>query len=186
MRRADLVRLTGIYAAALVGGTLLWVILFHSPLLAGWVFFYRGIALLVMTSVLLAGLLLAYRRTRHNRGLVGIRDILLVTTLLLSVNVVFFTHLPVTADRSISVFMLAYMDGTPGSLTEAQVADAVVRVYVEDRDAIGKRLDEQQVTGTLTRVGDGYVLSGEGRTLVAFYRAIAVLFNINPVNLARP
>ena len=183
MTRSELARLVGLYAAALAGGTAVWIVLFHTPLLAGSVFFYRGLVLLAATTVAMAAVLLVLRRRRY-RGLLGVRDILLIVTLLLSVNIVFFTHLPVTADRSISVFILAYMNRADGPLTSREISESVVREYLVARGAIDKRLDEQVVTGTIVRSGDGYVISAEGRGLVSLYELIARIFNIDTANLS--
>ena len=182
MTRRDLGKVLVLYALTLAGGTLLWVVLFHTPLLGGSVFFYRGLMLLALVGIVVGIILVALRRTAF-RGLVGLRDILLILSLLLSVNVVFFTHLPVTADRSISVFMLAYMNRAEGPLSAEQIEDGVVREYVINRDAIGKRLEEQLVTGTLVPSGDGYVISDEGRALVGAYELLARVFNIETSNL---
>lgn len=183
MTRADLAAGLAIYGAALAGGTVLWIMLFHSPLLDSWVFFYRGLALLTVATAVLVAVLVSLRRGRV-RHLIGLRDMLLIASLLVSINVVLFTHLPVTADRSISVFMLAYLDRAADPLTADEISDAVVREYVEEREAVAKRLDEQLATGTLVDTPDGYVISAEGRWLVGVYHAIADIFNIDPRNLA--
>jgi hypothetical protein len=183
MTRGDLARLLGLYAAALAGGTAVWIVLFHTPLLAGSVFFYRGLVLLAATTAAVTVVLLGLRQRRY-RGLLGIRDVLLIMTLLLSVNVVFFTHLPVTADRSISVYILAYMDRADRPLTSREIADNVIQEYLLARGAIDKRLEEQVVTGTIVRSGNGYVISPEGRGLVGLYELIARVFNIDTPNLS--
>lgn len=104
-------------------------------------------------------------RQRSLRGLLTVRDIILIVTLLVSGNVVFFTHFPVTADRSISVFILAYMDRAQGPLTSEQISDSVVQEYMLARHAIDKRLTERllqepsSVPGTRTssrRKGAGW------------------------------
>jgi hypothetical protein len=182
MRSGGLARVVATYAAALAGGTALWVLLFHSPLLADWVFFYRGLALLLVATIVVVGPLVALRRA-GKLALMDVRDVLLIGSLLLSVNVLFFTHLPVTADRSISVFMLAYLNAAAGPRTADQIEQAVVQEYIQERGAIGKRLEEQLVTGTLIQTSDGYALSDEGRSLIGYYRAIARLFDMNPANL---
>jgi hypothetical protein len=183
MTRADLAASLAIYAATLAGGSVLWILLFHSPLLDTWVFFYRGLALLGVATAAVITTLVALRRGAARR-LIGLRDMLLIASLLVSVNTVLFTHLPVTADRSISVFMLAYMDRASDPLTVDEISEVVVREYVEERQAVAKRLDEQIATGTLVDTPDGYVISPEGRWLVGVYHVIADLFNIDPRNLA--
>jgi hypothetical protein len=181
--RRQLGAVVAVYGATLAAATVLWVVLFHTPLLAGSVFFYRGLLLLALTAALVVAVLGWLARTRL-QGLIGVRDILLILTLLVSANVLFFTHVPVTADRSISVFMLAYMDRADGPLTSGEISDTIVNEYVLRRAAVEKRLDEQLVTGTLVRTGDGYELSDKGRWLVDFYQVIARLFNIDPANLS--
>lgn len=183
MTRREIARIAALYGTTLVGATAIWIGLFHTPLLAGSVLFYRGLILLAVTAILVTFVLVILWRTSY-RGLIGIRDILLIVTLLTSVNVVFFTHLPVTADRSISVFVLSHMNRADGPLTSEQIADSVVRDYLLDRGAIDKRLDEQVVTGTVVRSGDAYVISDEGRWLIGFYELIARAFNIEPANLS--
>jgi len=181
--RGELARIAALYLATLVGATALWIVLFHTPLFAGSVFFYRGLVLLAVTAIAVTVVLGLLWRTSY-RGLIGVRDILLIVSLLLSLNVVFFTHLPVTADRSISVFMLAYMNRAPGPLTSEQISDSVIQQYLLEKRAIDKRLEEQLVTGTLVQKGDGYVISEEGRWLVGFYELIARAFNIDTANLS--
>jgi hypothetical protein len=179
----ELGTLLAVYATTLIVASVAWVALFHTPLLAGSVFFYRGLVLLGLVGLVVAIVLFALRQTVL-RGLLGIRDILLILSLLLSVNVVFFTHLPVTADRSISVFMLAWMNRAEGPLTADEIEQGIVDEYVVERQAIAKRIEEQLVTGTLVAEGDGYVLSDEGRSLIALYELIARVFNIETDNLA--
>jgi hypothetical protein len=183
MTRHEVARIVLLYVTTLVGATGVWIVLFHTPLLAGSVLFYRGLILLTATAIVLTMVLVILWRTTY-QGLIGLRDILLIATLLISVNVVFFTHLPVTADRSISVFILAHMNRADGPLTSEQIADSVVQEYLLDRGAIDKRLDEQLVTGTVVRSGDAYVISDEGRWLIGLYKVIASVFNIDSANLS--
>ncbi len=183
MTRGEFARIVAFYVASLVGATGVWIVLFHSPLFADSVLFYRGLVLLVVAAIGLAIVLVTLWRTSY-RALIGVRDILLIVSLLVSVNVVFFTHLPVTADRSISVFMLAYINRADGPLTSEQISDSIIRTYFLERRAIDKRLDEQLITGTLVRIGDGYAISEEGRRLVGFYELIARVFNIDTANLS--
>jgi len=183
VKRAELARVLALYVATIFGATAVWIVLFHTPLLAGSVFFYRGLVMLVVTAITVTVVLVTLWRTSY-RGLIGVRDILLIVSLLVSLNVVFFTHLPVTADRSISVFILAYMNRAEGPLTAEQISDSVVQEYFLERQAIDKRLAEQVVTGTVVRSGDAYVISDEGRWLVGFYELIASVFDIDTANLS--
>lgn len=173
-----------VYAVTLVGGSVLFIALFHSGLFASvTVLFYRGILLLLVTTLVATVALLIVRRRSHG-ALVQIRDVLLLATLLFSANIVFFTHLPVTADRSISVFMLGYLNEHGGELTGAEIEDLIVREYIQGHGAVDKRLQEQLVSGDLIQTGDRYRISDQGRSLMGLYKVIADVFGLDTRNVA--
>ena len=177
-------RLLAIELAALVGGTILFVALFHTPVLGGMgVLFYRGIGLLVIATLLTALSLVVLRRARFPR-LIGWRDVILVAALLFSGNLVFFTHFPVTADRSLSVFMLGYLDGRNAALTRDEIEAVLVERYVLAGGAADKRIEEQLVSGNLGLKDGRYALTDQGRALMESYRVIAWLFAVDPGNVS--
>lgn len=184
MSRRDLGVLVGVYGAALCGGTLAWLALFHTPLLAEAVFFYRGLAFLGIVAAAVAALL-AMAGRGPLRGRLGVRDVLLIMALLVLGNALVFTHLPVTGERSITVFLLANLGAAPegGSLSADQLAGDVVQAFVVDRGAVQKRLDEQVASGTIVRDGAGYRLTDEGRALLGLYGLSVDIFGYSPANL---
>ena len=108
------------------------------------------------------------------------RDLLLIFTVFCCVNMVIFTHLPVTAERSISVFVLGSMAQEPEKVfTEGDMEELFINRYVRDYQAFEKRFHEQVVTGTIRPEGDGYVLTARGAALVRFYEWIADCFGID-------
>ena len=85
-----------------------------------------------------------------------------------------------TADRSISVFMLGHFADNPGqSFTEEETEDFFIRRYVGDYGAFSKRFHEQEETGTITRDGDGYRITEGGRRLMKLYERIARWFALD-------
>ena len=182
--RRGLLALLAIELLALAGGTVLFVGLFHTPVFSAMdVLFYRGIGLLLLATALTAVALVVLRRVRFP-GLIGWRDILLVAALLFSGNLVFFTHFPVTADRSVSVFMLGYLDQRRVELTRQEIEDVLVERYVVAAGAAEKRLEEQIVSGNLAVEDGRYRITDQGRALMASYRVIAGLFGIDTRNVA--
>jgi hypothetical protein len=184
VNRGAILRIGLVYLVTLVGGSVLFVALFHTGLFTDVsVFFYRGILLLLVATLLTTLALVILWRTKL-RDLLQIRDVLLLASLLFSANIVFFTHLPVTADRSISVFMLGYLNEHGGEMTKAQIEDLIVRQYIQEDGAVDKRLEEQLVSGDLVQTGDTYRISEQGKRLMGLYKVIAELFGLDRGNVA--
>ena len=193
-----------IYAALFLAGSVLFVFSFHTPLFAGIdVFFYRGLVLILFWGVVLAAAMLALRaflnrsgaaspagaaKGRENaapsrwKGLITVRDVLLLFTAFCCVQTVLFTHLPVTADRSISVFMLGHFADNPDrDFTETEIEDFFIQRYVKDYGAFSKRFHEQEETGTIARDknGDGWRITENGKRLMKLYEQIARWFALD-------
>jgi len=173
-----------LHLTAFAFGSTLFVALFHTPLFQSIdVFFYRGIALLVLSCALVGGALVVLKATKLLQKLkisIIIQDILLSVALVGCVNMVFFTHLPVTAERSISVFVLGYMAQNPTRVfTEEEIRDIFIERYVDDFGAFDKRFHEQVVTGTVEQSGDGYAISPAGVSLMRVYDRIADLYGVD-------
>jgi len=107
------------------------------------------------------------------------RDVLLIFCAFCCIHVVVFTHIPVTADRSISVFMLGYMAQEDIEYTKADLEDVFIEKYVYQYGAFDKRLDEQVYTGTIEKTSSGgYILTGSGKRIIAIYNKVADWFDI--------
>jgi hypothetical protein len=180
MKFKEFLLLAGVYAVIYIISSLLFVLLFSAPFdkLID-VFFYRGIALLLLSGLFAAGLSFLVKRFWLKR-LMTVRDILLIFTIFCSVNMVFFTHVPVTADRSVSIFVLGSMADDPERVfTEQDIENFFISRYVRDYGAFKQRFHEQLVTGTIQAADGGYVISGRGKALMKMYDFIADCFHID-------
>ena len=175
------------YAVLYVISFLLLLLLVRLPLFKGMhVLMYRGIVLILISGLLAAALLYLFMRMKKVSWL-SVKDIVLVFTLCVSINMVFFTLIPVTVERSVSVFMLSYMDTYPEkTYTEEEIGKIFVDKYVYEYGAFEKRFDEQLTTGSIEQNADGsYSITSKGRFIVGMFRAIADLFETDE-RLVRP
>lgn len=172
--------LLGTYMVSFFLGTLVFIALFHTSLLSNiHVLFYRGIALLIISCVLLSVVLVFLKRGKFSKR-INYKDILLVVMITFSFNMVFFTLVPVTIERSISVFMLKYMDTKPDKkITEKNMATVFGKLFIQNRKAIQKRFDEQIFSGTVKKEGNEYRLTKEGHWLINFFTIAGQIFNLN-------
>ncbi len=173
----DVLKLIGIYALIFIVCTAVFIALFHTHLFAGMeVLMYRGIVFLIIAGALAA---IAMAVVRHFWGYVTIRDIIMMFVVFCCVNMVLFTLIPVTVERSVSVFMLSYMEeNSDQTFTEESVGDIFTDKYVIEYGAFDKRFEEQAVTGTIEQNEDGsYSITDEGRFIVKMFRTVSYLFN---------
>ncbi|MBQ6025548.1 MAG: hypothetical protein IJL20_08075 [Lachnospiraceae bacterium] len=167
------------YAVLYVISFLLLILLIRTPLLKGMhVLMYRGIVMIVLAGIMASALLVLFRKWRKITWL-SAKDVVLVFILTCSINMVFFTLIPVTVERSVSVFMLSYMDTySDRTYTEDEVAEIFVEKYVDEYGAFEKRFDEQLTTGTIVQNADGtYSITDKGRFIVKLFRLISDIFD---------
>jgi len=95
------------------------------------------------------------------------------------VNTVLFTLIPVTVERSVSVFMLSYMEeNSDQTFTQESVGEVFTSKYVEDYGAFEKRFNEQVATGTIRQNPDGtYSITESGEFIVNAFRTVAEWFD---------
>ncbi len=166
------------YAVLYIISFLLLILLIRLPILKGMhVLMYRGIVMIILAGILASVLLVVFKKWRKIEWL-SAKDVVLVFILTCSINMVFFTLIPVTVERSVSVFMLSYMDTySDRTYTEDQVAEIFVDKYVNEYGAFEKRFDEQLTTGTIVQNADGtYSITDKGRFIVKMFRAISDVF----------
>ncbi len=157
--------------------SLLFVALFHTGLLKNMsVLMYRGIAFIILTGILAAVVMGVIRKFWK---FVTVRDVIMMFVIFCCVNTVLFTLFPVTVERSVSVFMLSYMDeNSDKTFTQDSVGEIFTAKYVNDYGAFEKRFNEQVVTGTIKQNADGtYSITDRGRFIVKTFRTLADWFD---------
>ncbi|MEL6064104.1 MULTISPECIES: hypothetical protein [unclassified Methylobacterium] len=166
-----------LHLGTLVVGFGTFVLLFQTDLWSGvTILFYRGLLLLVVAFLLTLAAAVALTGLGRAWGLRR-RDALGACVLSLSLNLSGFVVLPVTVDRSVSVFLLGQMAAHPDESFDADRARAVFdAVYLGTFRQMERRLAEQKASGNVAPRGDGYVITPQGRAFIRFAGLIARLF----------
>ena len=169
--------LIGIYALIYIVCSAMFIGLFHTGILKNMeVLMYRGVVFIVITGLIAAVVMGIVRKFW---GFITIRDIIMMFVIFCCVNMVIFTLVPVTVERSVSVFMLSYMEeNSDQTFTQESVGEVFTSKYVEDYGAFEKRFNEQIVTGTIEENADGtYSITPRGKFIVEAFRTIAEWFD---------
>jgi hypothetical protein len=141
------------------------------------ILFYRGVAL-AFIAALLTGLAAAWLARR-----LGDRSLPIAAAVVsLSLNICFLVLLPVTVDRSVTVYLLSTIDRQGGAGIDARGLErAFIDGYVVKMGAIDRRLDEQIRSGNIAIARDGKVhLTNQGHRFMNFSRIVAWLFDTDP------
>jgi len=90
-----------------------------------------------------------------------------------SILMLFHLAMPVSIDRSISIFMLSDIAEAPNGLARQQIKDRFITTYIDAYDAFGKRIAEQKAIGNIYEENERYFATGRGRWIVLVSRLIA-------------
>lgn len=169
-------KIMGIYAVIYLVCSVIFVGLFHTPILKGLeVLMYRGIVFILMSGVLAATAMFLCKKKWQE--LFDFKDVILMFLGFCCVNMVLFTLIPVTVERSVSVFTLSYMAENPKVYTVEEMEDIFNEKYVQEFEAFDKRFKEQIVSGNVDETEEGYIINDRGKATVKFFRVIGSLFN---------
>ena len=169
--------LIGIYILIYFVCSAMFIGLFHTGLLKNMeVLMYRGIAFIVITGVVAAVVMGIIRKFW---GFITVRDIIMMFVIFCCVNTVLFVLVPVTVERSVSVFMLSYMEeNSDQTFTQESVGEVFTSKYVTDYGAFEKRFNEQVETDTIKQNPDGsYSITESGKFIVSAFRTVAEWFD---------
>lgn len=179
-------RLLSLYAAGLPFGFLLFCAGFRLGLFGSDpIVFYRGLKIAACSAaVQWAALGLAVRL--WGRGL-SPAHAFAATMASASLAVSFLIVVPVSLDRSVSVFLLGYMQNAGRPLTRGELEAALVDEYVRRDRAVDRRVAEQAASGNVVVGGDGRVsLTPQGRRFVLWSRMLAPTFSLSDDYLDPP
>ena len=166
-----------LYVGTLAVGFAILVALFKAGALGVLsVMFFRGLVLAGIAFLAAFGLAWAALWRWKALGLTG-RDAFSAAVLSLSFNTCFLVVVPVTVDRSISIFMLGEMNAAPEHLYSAEEMSQLFKtVYVGHYRQIERRMREQTVAGNVEAVDERYRISSRGKLSVATAKLVVWLF----------
>lgn len=138
------------------------------------ILFYRGLMLIAVGEVFCFVVLLI---ARMKWPFWHMRDAVSACAFAGGIAVCLLIVLPVTIDRSISVFMLTQMAAQPDhAFTPSELRNLFVDVYVKRYAQIERRLEEQDVSRNVAQTGNGFRITPQGLAFVRFARFLSVVF----------
>jgi len=142
------------------------------------ILFYRGLVLIAIGAVFcFVVLLLASRKWPVWKP----RDAVSACAFACGVAVCLLIVLPVTIDRSVSVFILTRMAALPDrAFTPAEMRATFTEVYLGRYRQIERRLEEQEISGNVARDAGGFRITRQGLAFVWLARFLSKVFQTDP------
>lgn len=157
-----------------------YIFLFKTPLFKNSVLFYRGVFLIIVSALFFIGMFLLARKTTHQTIL---RPSFFASCLIaaISLNLVFFTLIPVTLDRSLSTFILKALQEENSSscghgYTDRELEKKLIADYFIAGRALEKRLHEQTIIGNIITRNQCVSISKRGEVTLKILQAIYNLY----------
>ncbi|MGB9637559.1 MAG: hypothetical protein ACPLY7_02050 [Microgenomates group bacterium] len=172
-------KILGFYLGVLFLFTLIFILSFHSPLFSQQkVLFYRGVALLIATTIIASGILIFLNKRVLKLHL---ETLIAALTISVSLNLSFFIVFPVTFDRSVTTYLLSAINEkshpqTCGGLTEKQLEQFFIEEYVLSQKAVNRRIREQLIIKTVKKDKDCLKLTQRGYNLLNFSNFIKKIY----------
>jgi hypothetical protein len=141
------------------------------------ILFYRGVVL-GLIAALVTGLAAAWVGRRSDDASLPVA----AAAVSLSLNICFLVLLPVTVDRSVTVYLLSNIERHQETgIAPNDLERAFIDGYVVGMGAIDRRINEQQKSGNIVVGKDGKVrLTNQGERFMKFSRLVARLFGTDP------
>ena len=156
--------------------TLTFILMFHLPtrnIIS--IYTYYGLVILLIITVIFSIIIFIL----YKKGIINFdfKDFIIIILVCFSFNLFVFCMLPVTLERSISVFMLNEMTDED-KYSKEEVEKLFIDKYVYEYDAFGKRFDEQLYTGSIEKIGENYQISEKGKFMIECFRIIKKIYNV--------
>ena len=158
----------------------IFFLLLHTPLfLSQHVLFYRGMFLLVCTWILMCIILIGCSRKKWRIYTQSFIAALMIAT---SIHITLFVLLPVTFDRSVTMFLLESLEhekrNVCGGLTKSDMEQHVIDGYVMQNDAVAKRIDEQMTIDMIQKKNECYGVTPTATVFLQFSSFVKHLYGV--------
>ena len=155
---------------------IIFIVLFHIDFGVK-TFFYKGI--LITFVSLICQFIFLFKLNNLKKFLLNKLHIYIVCLATFCFTLTLHTLVLTSLDRAISIFFIGFMNKNEKGLTKEEIKDTFYEKYFEEDDAIGRRINEQIITGNLTKINEKYELTDRGKSTYKILFFLGKIFNVN-------
>lgn len=156
--------------------SILYIVFCHIPFFTfTQIFFYDSILRVLIVAIIL-GIVEVILRKRLK---LDSKDIFISLSVFMLVNLLWLLVCIISLDRSLSVFILCYMDEYQNDMSEEDIEKVFQEIFVEKYGMLERRFHEQIKTGNISCEDGKYELTDRGRGFVKIFRIMSHIYNID-------
>ena len=169
------------YLLGSVLGVVLYLTSLSSSALENYeIFFYRGLILLAIGTAFHLAILMYSKQKISILKKYSFANCVAIAMISVSFNATFLIVIPVSLDRSVSVFLLGYLNNHGGRLKRDDLEQGLEKVYLKEYRALDRRLNEQLKSGNIVLNDKGeVVLTDRGFAFIWVSKRIVHSMNID-------
>jgi len=160
--------------------TFLYILSFHLPILSGQnILFYRGLGLLAIITLIIIALVIFFKKKLKLSTETTIASIIVGA----SINLALFIMFPITYDRSITMYLLGRLNNPPENsickgYTEPELEQRLLTEYIQQKQALKKRLHEQSVTNFIQTDKQCITITNKAKQFLQFSEILKKIYNV--------
>lgn len=164
-----------LYIQIFIVFTILTIVLFKFGFLSFILLFYRGIILIFIVLILtISGFIYLH----YKKNIWRIESIISATIIAFLLHIAFFITVPVTLDRSISIFLLNDINNHEQGLTKQELTDDFTSKYIYNDDAIGRRIFEQTTSKNISVSNEIVKIDNQGQYFLKIMNFVKNIYGI--------
>ena len=140
-------------------------------------FFYKGIFITII--ILILQFIFLSKISNLKQFLLNKLHIYIVCLISFCFTLTLHTLVLTSIDRAISVYFIGFMKKNEKGLSKEEIKNTFYKNYFEKDDAIGRRIEEQLITGNIEEKNEIFFLTSRGESTHKILFLLSELFNIN-------
>lgn len=162
-------------------GSLLYMASFHLDILnVTGIYFYDGILRLVLIVIVM----LLCECILYKKFSMDYKDVALSVCVFALLNMLWLSLCVVSLDRSLSVFLLTYMQAcesvAPEGMKEEEINEVFEEVFVDEYGMLERRFNEQIASGNIVYNEWGnYEITKRGEFIVSVFKTVGKLYKVD-------
>lgn len=172
----NVIKWIGKHMGTIFTASILYIVFCHIPFFTfTGIFFYDSILRVLIVAIILGAIEVIIRKRLKFDN----KDIFISVSIFMLVNLLWLLVCIISLDRSLSVFILCYMDEYQNDMSEDDIEEVFQEIFVEKYGMLERRFDEQIKTGNIICENGKYELTDRGRGFVKIFKTMSHIYNVD-------
>lgn len=142
------------------------------------IYFYKSVVILAVSALIVIVAECIIKKL-WKKAIYDYKDIFISFLLIMCINMVVLSFAVVSLDRSLSVFLLSYMNENEEGYTEEELNTVFQEVFVQKYGMLDRRFFEQIESGNIVEENGKYKLTKRGEFFVDMFKTVGKIYDVD-------